>query len=244
MVNFTFKTEEKEIFLVPMGDMHIGHESFMKERFERDLKWCIDNDNVYVLGMGDYMEASIRESYGIFEQTEFVDKQFDLVLDYFKPLAASGRLLGLLMGNHEYRLKKTTGFDITKRLAKDLGVEYFKHAAYFKLKVNDVEYIVFAQHGYTGSRTDGGKLNVLIKLQNQAIADIYMVGHSHDVIAKPKPIYRLNGERELHDRIFVMSGSYLEHWGSYGQMKGYSPSLIGSPRIKLHTDEYNITVKV
>jgi len=243
-MTFTLKTDEKEIFLVPMGDMHIGHENFMKKRFERDIQWCINNHNVYVLGMGDYMEASTRDSFGLFDQTEFINKQYETVFNYFKPLAENGRLLGLLMGNHEYRLIKNSGFDITKRLAKDLGVEYFKHAAYFQLKVNDMEYIIFAQHGYTGARTDGAKLNSLIKLQNQAIADIYMLGHSHDVLVKPKPIYRLNGEIGLHERFFVMSGSYLEHWGSYGQMKGYDPALIGSPRIKLHTEMYDISVKI
>ena len=243
-MTFIVKTDREEIYLVPMGDMHVGHKNFMKERFERDLQWCIDNKNVYVIGMGDYMELSARDSPGVFDQDSFANKQYETVYNYFKPLADEKRLLGLLMGNHEYRITKYSGFDITKILANNLGVEYFEHAAFFKLKVNDIEYTVFGQHGYTSSRTDGGKLNVVIKLANQAIADIYMVGHSHDVIAKPKPIYRLNGERELHDRIFVMSGSYLEHWGSYGQMKGYDPSLIGSPRIKLHTNEYNITVKV
>lgn len=239
------KTDKDLIYLVPLGDMHLGHQNFLQKRFERDLNWCINNENVWVLGMGDYMETGVKDSYGLFTQTEIAQQQKKKVLEYFRPLAEKGRLIGLLLGNHEYRIFSRTGIDIVEDMANDLGVEYFKHAAFFKMNINKkVDYIIFAQHGYSSARTDGGKLNVLVRLQDQAIADIYLLGHSHDQITKPKPIYRLSRKREMHTRYFIMSGSYLEHWGSYAQQRGYPPCEIGSPRIGLHTDQYNITVKV
>ena len=58
----------------------------------------------------------------MYEQNLNPQQQFDDLAVMLEPY--SGDFIGMLRGNHEDRLYKTVGFDMSKVLAKTLGIPY------------------------------------------------------------------------------------------------------------------------
>lgn len=83
-----------------LGDIHYGHPACDIARVEKQVQYCLNN-GVYVLGMGDYIEAGLRGSVGdsVYMQNLNPQKQMDFILELFQPLADRGLILGLHDGN-------------------------------------------------------------------------------------------------------------------------------------------------
>jgi hypothetical protein len=146
------------------------------------------------------------------------------------------RCLGLLTGNHEERTFKQSGHDPSRAMAKMLDVPYLRYGAFLRLLVNGVGYTVYATHGGSGAATSAGKLNAVKKLANWADADIYLMGHMHDLIvdSQIRKVLDLRNKVVRDKRTtFCVTGSFLNYEDSYSEMKCYSPGRIGSPRIRL-----------
>jgi predicted phosphodiesterase len=242
------------IIIVPLGDVHYGSFFHDEINFKRWLNWLYENKHAYVIGMGDLVEIGTQYSYGVFEQRMFANQQVKDMIEFLKPIAKEKRLLGLLEGNHEYRIWKKTGFDIVDFMCDTLNCHYYRRGAFldFNLKKNGNKnkrnYTIYCLHGSSGAYTKGGKLNALMRLKNVIEADCYIMGHVHTLMHDSEPIYtpvRRNGKLSLEfkTRHYVISGSFLKYWGSYAQAKGYSPSGVGrSPKIKLHFDINRLSV--
>ena len=204
--------------------------------------------------MGDLMEIGTQYSYGVFEQNMLANRQFKEMVEYLKPIAKEGRLLGLLEGNHEYRIYKKTGFDIVDIMCDMLGCHYYRRGAYLDvfLKNGDPKtkrnYTFYCLHGSSMAYTKGGKLNALMRLKNVIDADVYMMGHVHALLHDTSTRYipvRKRGKLTLQfeTKHYILTGAYLKYWGSYAQAKGYPPSGHGrSPKIKLHSNIDRISV--
>lgn len=240
------------IIIVPLGDIHLGSYFCDIENFERWINWIYDNKHVYVIGMGDLMEIGTQYSYGIFEQNMLSNEQFKKMIEYLEPIAKEKRLLGLLEGNHEYRIWKKTGFNIVDIMCDRLKCHYYGRGAFLDIWINKERvkknYTFYCLHGSSFAYTKGGKLNALMRLKNVIEADCYIMGHVHTLMHDSEPIYvpvRRNGKLKLEfkTRHYVISGSYLKYWGTYAQSKGLPPSGVGrSPKIKLHWDMNRLSV--
>lgn len=240
------------IIILPLGDVHLGSYFCDVETFEMWLDWIYDNKHVYVVGMGDLMEIGTQYSYGVFEQNMLSNTQFKKMVEYLKPIAKEKRLLGLLEGNHEYRIFKKTGFDVTDIMCDILGCHYYRRGAYLDIFINKKKskrnYTFYCLHGSSMAYTKGGKLNALMRLKDVIEADVYMMGHVHSILHDASTKYipvRKRGKLvlEFEEKHYILTGAYLKYWGSYAQAKGYPPSGHGrSPKIKLHWDMKRISV--
>ena len=98
-----FKFKKNEIFLIPIGDLHIGEKAFnkhSKEKLEGYIKWVKDTKNAYVFLMGDLINVATTNSRSSpFEQTMGTQEQIEKVIEYFSPI--KDRILGAISGNHE-----------------------------------------------------------------------------------------------------------------------------------------------
>ena len=110
------KTTHKSLVVVPISDAHYGNPFFSKRHFIDTLYYVRHTPNVYAICNGDLCESSIRTSKGdIFKQVGTPQDQRDWVIKQLKPIRH--KILGMTTGNHEDRIYRETGVDISKDIA-------------------------------------------------------------------------------------------------------------------------------
>lgn len=239
------KSSEREFLFVLMGDEHMGAATYKEDVHLEHLDWCIDH-NVEIVHMGDGLECATRDSVGdgVYKQREIIEYQMDHFYEIYRHASAKKLLWGLHPGNHEARVFKATGLDVTRILAERLGVKYFDIGQIHKVVVGDIDYIVYTTHGASGARLPHTKIKACMDLAKFIDADIYCFAHLHQMAHHPGPRYRVNkyGEIEMRKRHFILTGSYLGHWGSYAHLKNYEPMDLGSPKINLDGKKFRAQV--
>lgn len=239
---------------MPLGDLHIGSYEFSKraqEKFQGYVEWILERENAWTFLMGDIMNCSTNDSAGRpAEELLGATEQFELAIKLFRPLAKKGRIIGGIMGNHEWQLVRSTGSGLkrTRELCAALEIPYCGADAFLTLDVSEDEnphhkrlYDVYLTHGYGGGRKRGSKINNLEELEHNAEAEIYICGHVHDSLPFRKEMpYRDNkGRLALKKKGFTTAGSFLETIilnevdEGYAARRAYSPICIGAPRIRL-----------
>ena len=232
--------------VIPFGDIHYGHPTCDVERAQRMVDYCLEK-HIYVIGMGDYIEAGLRGSVGdsVYIQTLSPDKQIDFIENMFRPLADAGLLIGLHLGNHEGRIKKETSVNLVSRMAKYLGVPYLGYASWSILYVGDQSYTLYSLHGSTGSKYVYTKLKALVDIAHNFDADILAMGHVHELAEEAILVQRVDKSRKMvieRKKYLILTGSYLQYDDSYAQEKGYPMGKLGSPKIKLFSEKKDIHV--
>ncbi len=242
------KFDTDKLTLALIGDEHLGSRYCKEDDLKYILDWCLKK-GIYVIGMGDHIEAATRNSVGagIYEQNEIIDQQIEHMVENYKPLADEGLLLGIHRGNHEARVWQSSGVDITKFMAKQLGVQSFGIGKLHKLKVGRETYMLYTTHGSSGARMPHTKIQACLRLSDMVEAEIYAHAHLHQLSHHVRNYYRKNvkkGTVEEGQKHFLLTGSYLSHWGSYAHQANLEPARIGSPKIKLHGDKHQIRVSL
>ncbi len=242
------KFDLEKLTLVPMADEHLGSRYYDEDLHKRNLDWCLEQKAFLIL-MGDQLETATRDSVGagIYEQDEILDTQVEHFQELYKPLADEGLILGMHPGNHELRVYKSSGLNLTKVLARQLDVPYLGWGKLHYFLVGNQGYTIYTTHGASGARLPHTKIKGALDLANLADAEIYAMGHVHALSHHAKNFYQadLRNKKVIESqRHFLLCGSYLNHWGSYGHIKSYEPMRKGSPKIKLHGDEHIIRVSL
>jgi len=231
---------------VPFGDLHYGHPGCDIERAKRMLDYCLQK-RIYVLGMGDYIEAGLRESVGdsVYEQEFNPQRQMEFVVELFEPLARAELLLGLLAGNHEARILKATSVNIVKIMARILGVPYLHYACWNLFYVGDESYTVYALHGSTGSRFIHTKMKALVDISHNFDADLLIMGHVHELADASTLVQRVDKKRKMvieRKKFLLLTGHYLKYDRSYAQERGLPLGKMGSPKVKLFAEKHDIHI--
>ena len=242
----TLRTDEKKKFLLPFGDIHLGHANTDISMVNGYLTWAKMN-NAWILLMGDLIENNNKRSVGagVYEQTMNPDDQVEEVIDMLMPM--KDQIIGCLTGNHEERLFKDSGLDPSRFIAKALGCPYMRYAGFIRAYVNQIPYTIYATHGGSGSSTTAGKINAVQKLALIADADVYLMGPVHDVGDFPRiqKVYDKRSKTIIDRRQhFVLTGNYITYNDSYGEMKNYIPPKLGAPRIRLSGTELDTHVSI
>lgn len=230
--------------LVFIGDCHLGSPQFDRPRFLAMLDYCLENE-LYVLLMGDLLETATRYSVGagVYEQDEKPDDQFEQMNNWLKPLAEKKLIIGAHIGNHEERIYKESGFNITKAMCNQLGIKYLGDACWTHLRVNGESYILYSMHGRTGSRFDGTALLALERISTSFFADLVAMGHAHKLITSAVIIQRVvNGLVREFKKHLLITGSYLKYDGGYAQTVGLPLSKLGSPKAKFYAKRHDIAI--
>ena len=230
------------------GDVHLGCIYSDTERAKKMLGYCLEN-NVYVFCMGDIIEAASRHSIGagVYEQTS-PQEQLDEVSAMFGDLSKRGLILGWLQGNHEFRIFKETGIDVSKIICRELKIPYLGFAGWNLWRVGEESYNVYTIHGASGSRFAWTKMksvvDVALYLNN---ADVVAMGHVHDLLINSISRQGINKQKktvEFKKCHIIVTGHYLDFPGSYAQMKGLPPGKKGSPKIKLFAHKHDVHCSV
>ena len=243
-----------ELKIIPISDVHRGNPLFSVKHLDRTLDMIASDEEIYTILNGDLCEAALKTSKGeIYHQVGSPQEQRDWMIDRLTPIRQ--KILGMTMGNHEYRIYKETGIDICKDIAKALNVPYRAEGIILKIMFGSgnnrtpkrpYTYWGYATHGYGGARTKSAKA---VKAERAGHwipkMDFIIMSHDHTVNVAPDvclmtdPRTRVDketgfmvGKVVAHRRMLVKSNAYLK-WGGYSEMGGFPPVDLEAPIIKL-----------
>jgi hypothetical protein len=230
--------------MIFMGDTHLGSRNFNKEKFTAMLQYCLKK-KIYVLLMGDMLESATRDSIGagVYEQEGTVQNQYELMVEWLIPLAKAGLILGIHTGNHEERIFNSTGYNVIKAMAKELGISYLGDACWSVFKVGNQRYSVRSFHGRSSSRYDGTVLLAAERASVSFNSDVFAMAHAHRCVNGYYIRERIVGNRVVqHKQFVVVTGSYLDYHEGYYEKTGGQISKIGSPKIKFMANRHDLFI--
>ena len=229
--------------VICLGDSHLGSPQFDQPRFLAMLAYCLKN-RIYVLGMGDYIELATRYSVGagVYEQEFNGQSQYEQMVEWLRPLAKHGLILGLLQGNHEERVYKESGVNIVRAMCRELSAPYLGDACWNKFRVGKHSYSVYSLHGRSGARFEGTALLALERLAAPFHADLVCMGHAHKVINSSVLMQTVRrGSVVEHKKHLLITGSFVKY-GGYAQTYGLPPSKLGAPKVKFYGDKHDLAI--
>ncbi len=242
------KYDQDKVTIVLMGDEHIGSKYYDEKTHRNFVDWCYKTKSPIIL-MGDEMETATKTSIGagVFEQSEIVQKQLEKVVEIYKPLADEGLILGNHIGNHEARVYNSSGVNLSKIVSTMLNIPFLSVGAAHIIRVGNQTYTMYTTHGSSGARLPHTKIANTIKLANMIDTEIYAQGHLHQLSHHTQNYYQINKRNktiEESQKHYIITGSYLSHWGSYAQISSMEPARKGSPKLKLSGLEHRIRVSL
>ncbi len=246
-LNQVVEENVEKIELIGFGDWHIGAKACDLEKIKQDIEWIRENKHARVILMGDMMDCGTKNSVGAgtFDNNMIPQEQFETVLNLLEPI--KDKIYGIHMGNHEQRIMNETGVNITKMIAKSLGIRYLGYSAFSDIRINDIHYIIYSNHGSSGAKLPHTKIKRCLDMSNYADADIYMMGHVHALQSLSHNFKRVNLKNKKIDeekKHFVLTGHYLNYEDSYGEMQQLIPSEKGFAKIRLDGYEKAVFVSL
>ncbi len=233
------------------SDEHIGDKHVALQALKTRIDEVAKNPNAYCILNGDIMDNATKTSIGdIYEQTENPMEQLRLAEELFGSIKQ--KIIGITTGNHEERTYRKEGVDMSRLLARQLGVEdrysptslvmYISFGKRRKPheghKCKQV-YCVYSNHGGGGGRKEGGKVIRLADLASIIDADIYIHGHTHLPLTMKQGYYRtnfVNKSVNYVEKLFVNTASNIQY-GGYGERMSFKPSSNTQPVILLSGKE-------
>lgn len=240
----------------PMADLHIGDSMSDAKLIMERIDYIKKTPNAYCVLDGDLMDTAIASSIGDTYGANLMPmEQLKLCVKIFEPI--KDKILAVLPGNHENRVYKSDGLDITELLCAQLGIpqKYSPTTALLFIRFGKQGsnrhgrpflYTVYVTHGSGGGRREGGKVNRLADLASIVDADIYIHAHTHLPLVFKESFFRVSGSNSsvaLVDKLFVNTAAAL-NYGGYGDKAGFKPASKSSPVIYLHGLEHDMWAKL
>ena len=235
----------ESVEVLVLADYHYADPNSDHDAIKRDIDYVAQHENAYALLAGDLLDCALRSSLGDIYVNLSPMNELSAMMDLFAPIA--NKIIGIVGGNHEARHYKTNGVDMTRLLAKQLGIEdkYSADTALIFLRVGEDEkhthhhrpilYTIYLCHGTGGGRKEGGKIQRLVDLSTIVDADCYVMGHTHLPASLKTAFARpcaANNSISYCTKLFVNSAAKLSY-GGYGDVFGYKVAAKDTPTIVL-----------
>lgn len=252
-VKHVLNCNNKPIEVVALADLHIGDANVDMRLIRKQIDAIASNPNRYFVLVGDIMNCAIMGSKSdTYNETMTPMDALQTAVDLLTPIA--DKCLAIVPGNHEERISRSAGVDMTRLLAIQLGKEdVFSETTQLVFlqfgknwRCQPIGYSMYISHGTGGGRKPGGKLNALAELAQVIDTDIYVCGHTHLPATFKQKAYRICPQRNCaveHEQLFVNTASAVAY-GGYGRRDGYKPSSNSYPVITLDNSEHHMTCTV
>lgn len=226
----------------PLADLHIGdvHSDF--KVVMKKIEHIQNTENAYCILDGDLMDTAIASSVGdTYGASLQPMEQLKQCVKIFEPI--KDKILAVLPGNHEQRIYKSDGLDITGLMCSQLGIydRYSPTTALLFIRFGRNQknrkqlYTAYVTHGTGGGRKEGGKVNRLADLASIVDADIYIHAHTHLPLVFKEAFFRVSSSNSTVaevEKLFVNTAASLTY-GGYGDAQGYKPTARRYPVIYL-----------
>lgn len=241
----------------PMADLHMGDPNSDFKLIMERIEYIKNTPNAYCILNGDLMDtatsASVGDTYGAVLQPM---EQLKQCVKIFEPI--KDKILAVLPGNHEHRVYKADGLDMTEIMCAQLGIpeKYSPTTALLFVRFGKQKhggrcgkpflYTLYVTHGAGGGRKEGGKVNRLADLASICDADCYIHGHTHLPLVFKNSFFRVSGSNSsvaLVDKLFVNTAAALDY-GGYGDTAGFKPASKRSPVIYLDGTKHDMWAKL
>lgn len=246
-IKIDLPVEHENIELHALSDLHLGDGMSDWFHIQKLLKHIEETPNAYCILGGDLMDTAIASSVGdTYGANLSPMEQLKQCVNLFEPI--KDKILCILHGNHENRIYKSDGIDITALMADQLGlrnvyspttallfIRFGQHDTKAHQHKRKIAYTIYATHGSGGGRKEGGKINRLADLAQIVDADVYIMGHTHQPASFRTGYYRTsmaNSSVQYVEKLFVNTAAALDY-GGYGDVQGYKPSAKTNPIIIL-----------
>lgn len=246
----------EQIEIHTMADLHLGDPNSDYRAIVQRIEYVRNTENAYCILDGDLMDAaiasSIGDTYGAALQPM---EQLKQCVKMFEPI--KDKILAVLPGNHEHRIYKQDGIDMTALMCSQLGIEdkYSNTTALLFIRFGKNTrkgqnrkqlYTVYVTHGSGGGRKEGGKVNRLADLAAIVDADIYIHAHTHLPLVFKESFFRVSGSNSSVaqvDKLFVNTSAALTY-GGYGDKQGFKPASTRAPVIYLSGTDHDMWAKL
>jgi len=245
---------------IPLGDIHGGTVFCREKKVRAKVKEIKDDPFALWAGLGDYGEFITPKDKRFDAQViapwvsrhDIASCEEDWIVDLLSPIR--DKCIGLIEGNHEVSHGNDNNHDIYGHLIKRLGVPELGYSCFYqiifeRLGGTSTAIMFHIEHGSGSASTEGGKAMRLYKSICAFSADVYLMGHLHDVKFNPisymsmdtKPSAEPNAVKEI-GKIAALTGCYFASYAdaptpSYAEQKGYPPTNMGSPTIEICPDK-------
>lgn len=245
----------EQIEIHPMADLHIGDSKCDYKGILERIEYIKNTPNAYCILDGDLMDTAIASSIGDtyaanlqpMEQLKHCVKIFEGI---------KNKVLAVLPGNHENRIWKSDGIDITEIMCAQLGIpeKYSPTTALLFIRFGRNSehngrrqlYTIYCTHGSGGGRREGGKVNRLADLASIVDADCYVHAHVHLPVIFRESFFRVSGSNSTVaevDKLFINTAASLRY-GGYGDKAGFKPASRRSPVLYLNGLKHDMYAKL
>ena len=238
--------DSEEIRIIPLSDVHIGEHGFNEKLLDSVIKLVKENDNMYLVLLGDLINNALKTSKSdVYGDKLTPHEQVNYIVEKLMPV--KDKILGCVSGNHEDRTSREVGIDLTEIIARLLEIPYDSAGIVYQLKYGSFgsgknNNVIYTTHGFGGAGTKGSKANKLQNLSNLCLADLYIMGHIHDIITFSDCVYvpdTRHNKMVLKKRTYLSTGSCLEY-GGYAEKMLLRPGSSGYPIVSLYKGQVNI----
>ena len=246
----------EQIELHTMADLHLGDPNSDYREIVARIEHIRNTENAYCILDGDLMDAAIASSIGdTYGASLQPMEQLKECVKLFEPI--KHKILAVLPGNHEHRIYKQDGIDLTALMCSQLGIadKYSNTTALLFIRFGKNTnkghgrrqlYTAYVTHGIGGGRREGGKVNRLADLASIVDADIYIHAHTHLPLVFRESFFRVSGANSSVapvEKLFVNTSASLSY-GGYGDKQGFKPASKAAPVIYLHGTEHRMWAKL
>ncbi len=218
-----------------MSDIHIGDRNANIERFKAQKKKILSEEHSYVVLHGDLLNTATKtgvsdcynEKLSPREQKEFLIDELVEIKD---------RILCIMPGNHENRVKKDSDQYVIWDVSRVLGIEsvYRQNIAFLSIHLGKqrngkpIHYSGLVTHGR--SKTKDAKYTGYYDN-----IDFYIYGHLHDLEAgkKFKGYFDPRNKRITFRPYAIVNASAFLNYGGYAVNSLYQPSFYVENYIEL-----------
>jgi len=187
-----YTDENKSVRIIFSSCQHYGSKQFSRRRFKNFLSEQLSFPQSYLILFGDTFDAIVssdRKRYDSFEvDPRYHDKNerpLNLALkDCIEDITPyKERLIGCVLGNHEWQLAKRNDFSMTQMLCDSLGCINLGMSFLMKLilrrngETNRVRSVdIYGHHGYGGGgQTSGSSLTKYEKKYSMGFCPAYFL---------------------------------------------------------------------
>lgn len=250
-VRADYPTDWPHANVYTLADLHIGDAHCDESEVLARVKAVQDDPYGLCVLNGDLMNTALRNSVSdVYGEVLSPMQQITYLVNMLRPIA--GKIIGVTAGNHENRVYRSDGIDVTRLVCRELGIEekYAPEGVLIFLRfgtrsakgghVNDGRnprqwYSIYATHGSGGGRKEGAKAIRLADMAAIVDADIYVHSHTHLPMVMKQSFFRAdssNCQAKQVPKLFVNTGAAMGY-GGYGQSQEFKPSSATTPTIHL-----------
>ena len=235
---------------ITAGDVHLGIPECAYGPWTELCKWTLSKPDTGMIFHGDGGNVSTigSPSSPAVDLLPYED-QFRLLVYNLTPLAEANKLLLLLEGNHEDRIRRATGVKISpmQRVAQELDVPYRGYESFVRWRItkddNSEIYTGYHHHGRGAARTEGGILNNLTAMAMYNRADYVAAGHTHRLFAHTLTWREVASDGEIVVRKIPVlnTGSFQRTQGdTYATRNAFAPAVIGAGSLYLYGNKHSV----